>query len=151
MAKKTYRTESSFKKALRKYTASGELVHWYGTDHGWVIETKKVYTPKRANPRNLVPAKILVDDKGRVRVFVAQKHAGKRNPFDWRESRAAKSTGSLYDAIRHGSRVTIVNRFGQERSGKAVMRGPAGWVLNMGGAHGTPGIATPENVVRVKS
>jgi hypothetical protein len=29
------------------------------------------------------------------------------------------------------------------------MRGPAGWVLNLGGAHGTPGIATPENVVRI--
>lgn len=47
-------------------------------------------------------------------------------------------------------RVTIVNRFGQERTGRAVMRGPAGWVLNMGGRYGTPDIATPDNTVRVR-
>lgn len=57
---------------------------------------------------------------------------------------------AAFDAIRPGSRVTIVNRFHQEHSGKAVMRGPHGWVLNMGGAHGTPAIATPDNIVRVK-
>lgn len=57
----------------------------------------------------------------------------------------------LYEAIHHGSRVTIVNRFGQQRTGKAVMLGPAGWVLNMGGPHGTPAIATPDNVTRVKN
>lgn len=57
----------------------------------------------------------------------------------------------LVDTIKAGDRVTIVNRFGQERSGKAVMRGPAGWVLNMGGPHGTPGIASDENIVKVNS
>jgi hypothetical protein len=30
------------------------------------------------------------------------------------------------------------------------MRGPAGWVLNLGGAHGTPGITSEENLVRIK-
>ncbi len=49
--------------------------------------------------------------------------------------------------IRMGDRVTISSRFGQNRTGRAVMRGPAGWVLNMGGPHGTPDIATPENFV----
>ena len=49
-----------------------------------------------------------------------------------------------------GDRVTIVNRFGQSRTGRAVMRGPAGWVLNMGGRYGTPAIATNENIVLVK-
>ena len=34
-------------------------------------------------------------------------------------------------------------------SGRVVMKGPAGWVLNMGGAHGTPGIADERNVVWV--
>lgn len=29
------------------------------------------------------------------------------------------------------------------------MKGPYGWVLNMGGRHGTPGIASPENIVAV--
>ena len=53
--------------------------------------------------------------------------------------------------IRAGDRVTIVDRFGKQRTGRAVMRGPYGWVLNMGGAHGTPAIATNENIVSVKS
>ena len=56
----------------------------------------------------------------------------------------------LFDAISRGDRVTITNRFGQDRTGKAVMLGPGGWVLNMGGPHGTPGIATPDNVAKVK-
>lgn len=53
------------------------------------------------------------------------------------------------DAIRSGDRVTIVNRFEQARTGRAVMRGPHGWVLNMGGAHGTPAIADERNIIRV--
>jgi hypothetical protein len=32
----------------------------------------------------------------------------------------------------------------------AVMRGPCGWVLNMGGAYGTPAVATAETIVKVK-
>lgn len=55
----------------------------------------------------------------------------------------------LFLRIKVGSRVTIQTPQGQERSGRAVMRGPHGWVLNMGGAHGTPGIATVKNLVRV--
>lgn len=55
----------------------------------------------------------------------------------------------LVDAIKPGDRVTIVNRFGQSRTGRAVLRGPAGWVLNMGGAHGTPAIADDRNITRV--
>lgn len=56
----------------------------------------------------------------------------------------------LADQIKNGDRVTIVNRFGQERTGRAVMRGPYGWVLNLGGPHGTPAIASAENVVKVR-
>jgi len=37
-----YKTEASFKKALAKATTDGTLVHWYGTDHGWVVVTKKL-------------------------------------------------------------------------------------------------------------
>jgi hypothetical protein len=38
-----------------------------------------------------------------------------------------------------------------ERSGKAVMRSAeGGWVLNMGGPHGTPGLANERNIVRVR-
>lgn len=70
--------------------------------------------------------------------------------IDVTNARHRSTNPDLYDAIRHGDRVTIVNRFGQQRTGRAVMRGPAGWVLNMGGPHGTPAIASPENVTRVK-
>lgn len=60
-------------------------------------------------------------------------------------------------AIRVGDEVTIwtpngIGRNGQEwkeATGRAVMRGPAGWVLNMGGRHGTPKIASKENIIRV--
>jgi hypothetical protein len=55
----------------------------------------------------------------------------------------------MFNTISHGDRVTIVNRFGQKRTGRAVMRGPHGWVLNMGGPHGTPAIADPRNVIKV--
>lgn len=57
---------------------------------------------------------------------------------------------SIEDRIRVGDRVTITNRFGQARTGRAVMRGPHGWVLNMGGPHGTPAIASEENIVRIE-
>ena len=70
------------------------------------------------------------------------------NPFDWREQR--QKTGTIVDEIRHGDRVTILTPHGSKLTGKAVMRGPYGWVLNLGGAHGTPGIATAENIVSVR-
>jgi hypothetical protein len=60
--------------------------------------------------------------------------------------------------IQAGDRVTIlvpngIGRHGVEykqKTGRAVMRGPAGWVLNMGGAHGTPGVATVKNFFDLK-
>jgi hypothetical protein len=55
----------------------------------------------------------------------------------------------LLASIRVGDRVTIETPQGQTRSGRAVMRGPSGWVLNMGGPHGTPGVATHRNIVKV--
>lgn len=54
-----------------------------------------------------------------------------------------------FDQIKASDRVTIRNRFGQTRTGRAVMRGPHGWVLNMGGRYGTPDIATPTNVTKI--
>jgi hypothetical protein len=64
----------------------------------------------------------------------------------------------ILDSIKPGDRVTIlvpagIGRHGQEykeSTGRAVMRGPAGWVLNMGGRYGTPGIAGEDNTVRVR-
>jgi len=61
--------------------------------------------------------------------------------------------------IRHGDRVTILRPAGvgrngqewQEATGRAVMRSATGgWVLNMGGPHGTPGLADESNTIAVK-
>jgi hypothetical protein len=67
---------------------------------------------------------------------------------DARRRRKRNPTG-IEAYIQPGDRVTIVNRFGQQRTGRAVMRGPHGWVLNMGGPHGTPDIGDNENIVKV--
>jgi hypothetical protein len=79
---------------------------------------------------------------------IAEALAGKRGT---RDHATVGGTRSFMHVIAPGDRVTIVDRFGQERTGRAVMRGPHGWVLNMGGAHGTPAIATDENITRVKT
>jgi hypothetical protein len=55
-----------------------------------------------------------------------------------------------FSTIRPGCGVTIVTPQYQHRTGTAVMRGPYGWVLNLGGKHGTPGIATESNVIMVR-
>jgi hypothetical protein len=56
----------------------------------------------------------------------------------------------LMEAVRPGSRVTFMDRFGQKRTGRAVMRSShGGWVLNMGGRHGTPALADESNIVKV--
>ena len=62
---------------------------------------------------------------------------------------------TLIDSIKAGSRVTILvpNGIGRdgveytEKTGRAVMRGTHGWVLNMGGRFGTPVVATAGNAV----
>lgn len=59
---------------------------------------------------------------------------------------------SLLSQVRHGSRVTIVDRFGVERTGTAngllITRG-SHCVLNMGGKHGRPAVADDRNIVSV--
>ena len=56
---------------------------------------------------------------------------------------------NLRQCVHNGDRVTIVDRFGAKRTGRAVMFGPAGWVLNMGGRYGTPAIANQDNIVKI--
>lgn len=61
--------------------------------------------------------------------------------------------------VRPGDRVTIllqngIGRHGpeyREATGRAVMpaAGALGWVLNLGGRYGRPGVATRENFVRI--
>jgi hypothetical protein len=55
----------------------------------------------------------------------------------------------LVDTISAGDIVTIITPHGQKLKGRAVMKGPHGWVLNLGGKHGTPAIASDENVSKV--
>jgi hypothetical protein len=55
----------------------------------------------------------------------------------------------IIDQIRMGDRVTFTNRMGKSQTGKAVMYGPGGWVLNMGGAHGTPAVVKEWEITKV--
>lgn len=59
---------------------------------------------------------------------------------------------SLCDYIRPGDRVTISTPQGQKVSGRAVMRNRQHgcWVLNLGGPHGRPGIASEENIIGIR-
>ena len=55
----------------------------------------------------------------------------------------------LIQKIRPQSKVTIITLHGKKMTGRAVMKGSAGWVLNMGGKYGTPAIATNNNIIAV--
>jgi len=107
------------------------------------LKTAKVHAATLARGRNL-NVRVwkenlktgLMTRAATVRPAYLRKNPCRRNP-------------SILDHIRAGMRVTIVDRFGKEHSGRAVMRGPGGWVLNMGGPHGTPGIADERNIVKV--
>ena len=63
-----------------------------------------------------------------------------------------REEGNIVGQIEPGDTVTILTPQGQERKGRAVMFNADhhAWVLNMGGAHGTPGMADAENIVKVK-
>lgn len=63
----------------------------------------------------------------------------------------AGGSSTLFGSIEPGDRVTILTPRNQRATGRAVMRGPYGWVLNMGGRHGTPGIATEANTIMVQA
>lgn len=79
-----------------------------------------------------------------------------RKDDGWHDSDEGKP---LANTIQVGDKVTILRYAGRNidgtldwkpATGRAVMRGPHGWVLNMGGRYGTPGIATDENTISVK-
>jgi hypothetical protein len=91
-------------------------------------------------------------------IYEPQKYLGVGPRYNVRKEVEMSTPEALVASIKHGDKVTIlvpagIGRDGQEwkeKTGRAVMRGPAGWVLNMGGPHGTPGIATEKNTVAVK-
>jgi hypothetical protein len=69
-----------------------------------------------------------------------------------KSGKAVKASPRLVDTIESGDRVTIVDSRGQQQTGKATMKSTKfdGWVLNMGGRFGKPGLASDENVVKVQ-
>ncbi|MHC4332176.1 MAG: hypothetical protein ACYSUV_00085 [Planctomycetota bacterium] len=73
-------------------------------------------------------------------------------PPDETEGPEPASLEGVCDIIKPGDRVTIATPHGNRLTGRATMRNRQQdcWVLNMGGRHGTPGIATEENVMKVK-
>ena len=54
----------------------------------------------------------------------------------------------MFKDIQVGDSVTMKTPQGQELRGKAVMKGPYGWVVNAGGRHGVPKIVSEANFVR---
>ena len=56
----------------------------------------------------------------------------------------------MFKDIQVGDSVTKKTPHGQELRGKAVMKGPHGWVINTGGRHGTPRVVTESNFVKMR-
>jgi len=56
----------------------------------------------------------------------------------------------MFKDIHIGDSVTMMTPQGQELRGKAVMKGPHGWVINTGGCHGTPRVVSESNFVRMR-
>jgi hypothetical protein len=56
----------------------------------------------------------------------------------------------MFKDIHIGDSVTMITPQGQELRGKAVMKGPHGWVINTGGSHGTPRVVSESNFVRMR-
>lgn len=88
-----------------------------------------------------------LDEEGPLFVVTAESEVGARRTLE----RAKELVDGLvlFDSIAFGDRVTIRTPHGSEIRGRATLKGPHGWVLNCGGAHGTPRIATTTNIVRV--
>jgi hypothetical protein len=66
------------------------------------------------------------------------------------ENQQRQDASSVLESIRPGDRVTIITPHGNQLVGRAVMRGPAGWVMNGGGPYGTPYIASETNIVHIR-
>lgn len=55
-----------------------------------------------------------------------------------------------YQDIQVGDSITFSTPHTAEMKGKAVMKGPAGWVVNAGGRHGMPKIVSEKNFIRAR-
>ena len=56
----------------------------------------------------------------------------------------------MFKDIQVGDSVTMSTPQGQVLNGKAVMKGPYGWVINVGGRHGTPRGVHENNFVKMR-
>ena len=56
----------------------------------------------------------------------------------------------MFKDIQVGDSVTMKTPQGQELRGKAVMKGPYGWVVNTGGRHGTPKVVGESNFIKLR-
>ena len=56
----------------------------------------------------------------------------------------------MFKDIQVGDSVTMKTPQGQELRGKAVMKGPHGWVINIGGRFGTPKIVNENNFIKMR-
>jgi len=54
----------------------------------------------------------------------------------------------VYADIQAGDSIVFSTPHTAEMRGKAVMKGPYGWVVNAGGRHGVPKIVSEANFVR---
>ena len=56
----------------------------------------------------------------------------------------------MFEDIMVGDSVTMSTPQGQLLNGKAVMKGPYGWVVNVGGGHGTPRVVHENNFIKMR-
>ena len=56
----------------------------------------------------------------------------------------------MFKDIQVGDSVTMSPPQGQVLNGKAVMKGPYGWVINVGGRHGTTRVVHENNFVKMR-
>mgnify|MGYP004250893793 FL=1 len=56
----------------------------------------------------------------------------------------------MFKEIQVGDSVTMSTPQGQEVRGKAVMKGPHGWVINVGGRFGTPKVVNENNFIKMR-
>ena len=55
-----------------------------------------------------------------------------------------------YDDIQCGDTVYFKTPHSQQLKGKAALRGPHGWVVNMGGRYGYPMIVSEKNFIKLR-
>jgi len=55
-----------------------------------------------------------------------------------------------YEDINVGDTVYFSTPHTAEMKGRAVMRGPAGWVVNAGGRYGTPRLVSQKNFIKFR-